>query len=178
MATQGSCHWLLLPSSHRSVFLVSFWCPLTSGSPDSQHPSVHLDLERHRGHQDRHSSIVRETQPATGHTLTARSISITGLVVLGGGTSIQNPTANFQNAFEGTSSDGYALSNALVNITFAYTGYENAFNVLAEVKNPIKTVKRAAPIALGVVATLYIMCNVAYFAASKSMIHHHALNRY
>ena len=86
-------------------------------------------------------------------------------MVLGGHTSIPNPTGNFKNAFSGTSSSGYGIANALVNITFSYAGYENAFNVLGEIKDPIRTVKKAAPVALSLVSVLYIFCNVAYFAA-------------
>ena len=61
-------------------------------------------------------------------------ISITGLVVLGGHTRVENPHANFHNAFEGTTSNGYGLANALVKINFAYAGYTNAFNVVNELK--------------------------------------------
>ena len=63
-----------------------------------------------------------------------QSIGITGLVVLGGNTSVQNPTANFHNAFEGTTNSGYGVTNALVKIIFSYAGYYNAFNVVNEVK--------------------------------------------
>ncbi|PQE23859.1 high-affinity methionine permease protein [Rutstroemia sp. NJR-2017a BBW] len=97
--------------------------------------------------------------------LTLVLISITGLVVLGGHTSVKNPGANFNDAFSGTTSNGYGLANALVKINFAYAGYTNAFNVVAEVKNPIRTIKRTGPASLLVVAVLYILCNVAYFAA-------------
>lgn len=99
------------------------------------------------------------------------SISIPGFVVLGGGTKIADPDANFRDPFAGTTSNGFnlanALVNALVNITFSYQGYENAFNVMGEVKNPIRTIKRSAPLSLCLVAVLYILCNVAYFAASE-----------
>lgn len=54
--------------------------------------------------------------------------------MLGGHTEVADPTANFKNAFSGTTSNGYGLANALVKINFAYTGYTNAFNVVAEVK--------------------------------------------
>jgi amino acid transporter len=96
------------------------------------------------------------------------SISITGFVVLGGGTRVADPKANFRDPFAGTTTNGFNLANALVNITFSYQGYENAFNVMGEVKNPIRTIKRSAPLSLCLVAVLYILCNVAYFAASKS----------
>ncbi|KAM3083427.1 hypothetical protein ACMFMG_004077 [Clarireedia jacksonii] len=93
------------------------------------------------------------------------TISITGLVVLGGHTSVKDPGANFKDAFSGTTNNGYGVANALVKVNFAYTGYTNAFNVVAEVKNPIRTIKRTGPASLLVVAVLYILCNIAYFAA-------------
>ncbi|OMP89119.1 High-affinity methionine permease [Diplodia seriata] len=92
-------------------------------------------------------------------------ISITGLVCLGGHTSVADPNMNFRDAFAGTTSNGNGLANALVKITFAYSGYQNAFNVMNEIKNPVKTIRRSAPLSLFIVAVLYILCNVAYFAA-------------
>lgn len=92
-------------------------------------------------------------------------ISITGFVVLGGHTSVPNPGANFDNAFEGTTSNGNDLASAMVNIAFAYSGYQNAFNVVAEIKRPIPTLKKYATISVLLVAVLYMLCNVAYFAA-------------
>lgn len=63
------------------------------------------------------------------------SISITGLVVLGGHTRVEDPQANFRKSFETiVPASGYGLANALVKINFAYFGYTNAFNVVNEVK--------------------------------------------
>ncbi|KAK6340905.1 hypothetical protein TWF696_009218 [Orbilia brochopaga] len=53
---------------------------------------------------------------------------------------------------------------ALAQVIFAYTGWENANYVLSEVKNPTKTLKWSAPIAVTTVAILYILANIAYFA--------------
>ncbi|KAK7709098.1 hypothetical protein SLS57_008824 [Botryosphaeria dothidea] len=92
-------------------------------------------------------------------------ISITGLVCLGGHTSVADPKINFRDSFAGTTSNGNGLANALVKITFAYSGYQNAFNVMNEIKNPVKTIKKSAPLSLLIVAILYILCNIAYFAA-------------
>lgn len=94
-------------------------------------------------------------------------ISITGLVCLGGHTSVADPKINFRDSFAGTTSNGNGLANALVKITFAYSGYQNAFNVMNEIKNPVKTIKKSAPLSLLIVAILYILCNIAYFAAGK-----------
>ncbi|AEO64684.1 uncharacterized protein THITE_2042402 [Thermothielavioides terrestris NRRL 8126] len=97
--------------------------------------------------------------------LTLIFVSITGLVVLGGNVSrIPEPRANFVDAFEGHATP-YGLTNALYRIIFSYAGYENAFNVVNEVKNPIKQLRRNAFIALSIVTVLYILANIAYFAA-------------
>lgn len=44
-------------------------------------------------------------------------------------------------------------------------GYSNANYALAETKNPVKTLKIALPAALTLVSILYILVNIAYFAA-------------
>ncbi|KAJ5261569.1 hypothetical protein N7497_004031 [Penicillium chrysogenum] len=104
--------------------------------------------------------------------LTLIFIAITGLVVLGGHTSVKDPKANFRNAFEGTgAATAYGATNALTKVWFSFAGYENAFNVVNEVRNPVKTLKWSAPLSLGLTAVLYVLANIAYFsAASKEEI--------
>ncbi|THC89894.1 hypothetical protein EYZ11_010645 [Aspergillus tanneri] len=100
-------------------------------------------------------------------------IGITGLVVLGGNVSaIPDSKINFRNAFEGTSAATvYGATNALVKVMFSYKGYENAFNVVNEVRNPVKTLRWSAPVSLTLTATLYMLANIAYFtSASKDEI--------
>lgn len=92
-------------------------------------------------------------------------IVITGFVVLGGGTSVKDPHANFRNSFDTVTTNGNGIVNALVAITFSYLGYANAFNVVAEIKNPLPTLKKVAPLSLLIVSILYILANVAFFAA-------------
>ncbi|KAI9369082.1 high affinity methionine permease [Aspergillus egyptiacus] len=96
-------------------------------------------------------------------------VAIAGLVVLGGNVSrIDDPTKHFRNAFDGTQdATVYGATHALVNVMFSYQGYENAFNLVNEVKNPIKTLKRSAPLSLLVTAILYMLANVAYLAAAS-----------
>ena len=104
--------------------------------------------------------------PVTYSHLARRSISIAGFVVLSGKVShIPDPNVNYRNAFEGTTTNGNDLSGALVNIVFCYVGYSNAFNVVNEIRRPIPTIKRHGSISVLVVAVLYLLCNVAYFAA-------------
>ncbi|KAK7697724.1 hypothetical protein SLS64_013280 [Diaporthe eres] len=93
-------------------------------------------------------------------------VIVTGFVVLGGNTKIENPTVNFQNSFNGTeAASAYGLTNALYRIIFSYGGYNNAFNVVNEVKNPVKSLRKYAFLALFTVYVLYMFANVAFFAA-------------
>lgn len=110
-------------------------------------------------------------------------IAITGLVVLGGHTRVKDPRANFREPFAGTSSQPYGLTTSLVYIYFSYGGYNNAFNVVNEVKvssyvvlethrridillqNPIRAIKIYSAASLSIVYVLYLLANVAYIAA-------------
>ena len=46
----------------------------------------------------------------------------------------------------------------------AYSGWQNVNYVLNNVKNPIRTLKIAGPLGLGMCTLMYIFANVAYFA--------------
>ncbi|KAG5354131.1 hypothetical protein C0989_007492 [Termitomyces sp. Mn162] len=84
------------------------------------------------------------------------NIVITGFVVLGGHSRVEDPYVNFKNSFVGTTSNGNGLATALV---------KNAFNVIREVRDPVRVMKRYAPLSLTVVFVLYFFVNIAYFAA-------------
>ncbi|KAF4468379.1 high-affinity methionine permease [Fusarium albosuccineum] len=93
-------------------------------------------------------------------------VIITGFVVLGGGTRVENPTANFHDAWSGSkNASAYGFTIALYRIIFSYGGYNNAFNVANEVKNPVRSLKIYATVALTTVYVLYMFANVAFFAA-------------
>ncbi|KLU91233.1 high-affinity methionine permease [Magnaporthiopsis poae ATCC 64411] len=95
-------------------------------------------------------------------------IGILGLAVLGGNVDkrrVPDPGRNFRNSFDGTTTSGNNLSSALVSIVFSYTGYQNAFNVVNEIKNPIPKLKLYGSISVLIVAVLYMFCNIAYFSA-------------
>lgn len=116
-------------------------------------------------------------------------VIVTGFVILGGNTKIENPTANFKDSFHGTeTASAYGLTNALYRIIFSYGGYNNAFNVVNEVKvwcpaaqyatstqanlfqNPVKSLRKYAFLALFTVYILYILANVAYFSAGECTV--------
>ena len=92
-------------------------------------------------------------------------IAITGWVVLGGHTNAH--TTNFDDSFASTSTTPYGLTNALYKIIFSYAGFENAFNVVNETRNPVKRIRTYGFISIFVVSVLYTLANVAYFAAGE-----------
>jgi len=55
----------------------------------------------------------------------------------------------------------------MFKVLFSYGGWQNANYILNDVKNPVRTLKIAGPLALGITSTLYIFANVSYFAASS-----------
>lgn len=97
-------------------------------------------------------------------------IVFSGFAALAGRLRIEKPH-NFDNAFRFEEGDGYsaggaqAYSNALLSVVYSYKGWENANYVVSELKNPRKTLAIATPLAIGGVTILYILANIAYFAA-------------
>ncbi|KAF3933929.1 hypothetical protein ABW19_dt0206063 [Dactylella cylindrospora] len=97
-------------------------------------------------------------------------IVFSGFAALAGHRRVPDPK-NFDNAFRLEVGDGYggggayAYATALLRIIYSYKGWENANYVLGEVKNPKRTLAISAPISVGGVTILYVLANVAYFAA-------------
>ena len=52
----------------------------------------------------------------------------------------------------------------MFKILYSYNGWQYANYVLNEVKDPIRTIKIAGPLGLGITSALYIFANIAYFA--------------
>lgn len=77
---------------------------------------------------------------------------------------LKDTTNNFTNAFEGTTGSAYGIVTSLYNVIWSYVGYSNANYALSETKNPTRTLKIAAPLAIGTVAILYMLVNISYFA--------------
>ncbi|KAI0063740.1 high affinity methionine permease [Artomyces pyxidatus] len=93
-------------------------------------------------------------------------IVITGWVVLSGKTRIKDPHANFHDAFAGSSHSSNDYATATFKVLNAYAGWSNVNYVLNEVKNPVRTLKIAGPLGLGITSVLYLLANVAYFSAA------------
>lgn len=55
----------------------------------------------------------------------------------------------------------YGVVTALYNVIWSYIGYSNANYALSETRNPVRTLKIAAPTALIGVAIIYMFVNVS-----------------
>ncbi|KAH7908037.1 amino acid transporter [Hygrophoropsis aurantiaca] len=93
-------------------------------------------------------------------------VVITGWVVLSGSTRIADPHANFRDAFAGSSTSSNDYATATFKVLNAYAGWSNVNYVLNNVRNPVRTLKIAGPLGLGICAALYMLANIAYFAAA------------
>ncbi|KXX75720.1 High-affinity methionine permease [Madurella mycetomatis] len=97
-------------------------------------------------------------------------IIFSGIGALAGYRLVPDPR-NFENFWAIEKGDGYggggayAYATALLQVVYSYKGWENANYVMGELKNPQRTLKIAAPLALSGVMILYALANVAYFAA-------------
>ncbi|KAI0010430.1 amino acid permease-domain-containing protein [Xylariaceae sp. FL0662B] len=69
---------------------------------------------------------------------------------------------NFSNVWEGSSMQPYNYATALLKIIYCFRGYSTANQVLSEVKDPVRTLKVAAPVALGIVSLAYLAINIAF----------------
>ncbi|KAF8324518.1 APC amino acid permease [Amanita rubescens] len=107
------------------------------------------------------------------------AIAIAGILSLAGVSGFQvrdgyDKPHNYEwkNFWEGTVITPEVLSGGFYNVLWAFVGFQNANYALSEVKNPVLTLKNASVISFSIVATLYVLVNIAYFAvvSKKDML--------
>lgn len=98
-------------------------------------------------------------------------IVVSGIVVLAGGSRVGNTHSVFDNAWEGTTTDGNSISNAILKVVFSYGGSGYAFGVVAETvpSNTIRAYKKFVPWTMFFIFVLYILINTAFFAGIGSV---------
>lgn len=70
---------------------------------------------------------------------------------------------NFRAIWAGTSTQPYDYATALLKVLYCFRGYSTANQVLSDVRNPVRTLQIAAPVALALVSVAYLAINVAFF---------------
>jgi len=96
------------------------------------------------------------------------SIVVIGCFVLAGLIKVHDPGASFRQPFRNSSKDIYDWTIALLKVLSSFHGWSTAAYVLDEVKDPIRTLKMAGPLAVGIVGFLYLLANVSYYSASST----------
>ncbi|KAJ2925031.1 hypothetical protein H1R20_g12069, partial [Candolleomyces eurysporus] len=107
-----------------------------------------------------------------GKLIVLSIISLSGLLCLFGFPGFQiregyEVPDNFrwEKLWEGSSGKGAnAFVSGLYNVVWSFIGYSNANYALSEIRDPVRTIKRAAPLAMGAVTAVYLFINVAYFS--------------
>ncbi|KAL4253045.1 hypothetical protein ABKN59_002223 [Abortiporus biennis] len=96
-------------------------------------------------------------------------MALIGLLVIAKapGFRLKHPPRNFEweTMWKGSFSGGAnAFVNGLYTVIWSFIGYSNANYALSEVRDPIRTIKRAAPLAVFSITIIYLLVNVAYYA--------------
>jgi amino acid transporter len=109
-----------------------------------------------------------------GKLLVLSAIAISGLLCLAGvpgfqvreGYEVPDSFSSWEKLWEGSSGRGSnAFVTGLFGVTWSFIGYANANYALSEIRDPVRTIKRAIPLAMCAVTSVYLLINVAYFAA-------------
>ncbi|KAH9843013.1 amino acid transporter [Rhodofomes roseus] len=123
--------------------------------------------------------VIHGTRPAWGVRLQNAlgvlklmalcAIALSGLAALARlpGFKLDEPPRNFEwsHMWEGSGKGGVsAFVTGLFTVVWAFVGYSNANYALSEVRDPVRTIKLAAPLAVFSVTIAYLLANVAYFA--------------
>ncbi|EPS98575.1 hypothetical protein FOMPIDRAFT_1037459 [Fomitopsis schrenkii] len=123
--------------------------------------------------------IIHGTHPAWGVRLQNSlgvlklialcAIALSGLAALARlpGFKLEDPPRNFEwsHMWEGSLKGGVsAFVTGLFTVVWAFVGYSNANYALSEIRDPVRTIKLAAPLAVLSVAIAYMLANVAYFS--------------
>jgi amino acid transporter len=70
---------------------------------------------------------------------------------------------SWENLWKGSEWNFGTLATSFFKVSYAYSGFDNVNNVMDEVKDPVRTLKRVAPLAMITIFIFYLLLNVSYF---------------
>ncbi|EPE02763.1 high-affinity methionine permease [Ophiostoma piceae UAMH 11346] len=125
--------------------------PVGSNAGTGSHGSVmghHLDAD-----------MVGHMPPMVGAAVAAAGAAYENAVAAG----MSTARRNFHDVWAGSSSQPYDYATALLKVIYCFRGYSTANQVLSDVKNPVRTLRVAAPLALVLVSVAYLAITIAFF---------------
>ena len=100
--------------------------------------------------------------------MVAKVLSLVLIIVTGGYYMIfEDAAENYRGAFDDTITDPFELSMAFYSGMFAYAGWNYLNFMTDEIINPNRNLPLAIVISLPLVTVIYVLANVAYFAAMR-----------
>ncbi|KAJ1728504.1 hypothetical protein LPJ61_004001 [Coemansia biformis] len=90
-------------------------------------------------------------------------VSFTGFLLMVGAVK-RTPGTNWSRGFSGTHLSVQAFASAMTRLFWSWEGWSNVGYVVGEVRNVKRTLPLSLGLAMGTLAVLYILANVAYFS--------------
>ncbi|XP_015584755.1 Y+L amino acid transporter 2 [Cephus cinctus] len=120
---------------------------------------------------------VKETSKMQNVFMFAKIAALVIIIIAGLTWLMMGHAENFENAFEGTTTDPGKIAVAFYSGIFSYSGWNYLNFMTEELKDPYVNLPRAIYISLPLVTLIYVLANIAYLSVltPTAMISSHAI---